>query len=136
MDYSRALDYGARGSRSLDLAWSYSSVREGEKHGPGRRNQVSFRATADFASGSATGGRWRMTQSRHFGLGRPWRRELMHYVLRIAVETAASSEPDYWIALVAASESADDVAAVGSPRGNTAEQTSGNFPLETDLLVY
>ena len=37
----------------------------------------------------------------------------MDYVLRIAVETAASSKhPDYWIALVAASESANDVAAV------------------------
>jgi hypothetical protein len=61
----------------------------------------------------------------------------MDYVLRIAVETAASSRhPDFWIALVAASESANDVAAVGSPRRNTAEQTFGNFPLETDLLVY
>jgi hypothetical protein len=61
----------------------------------------------------------------------------MDYVLRIEVETAASSKhPDYWIALVAAFESANDVAAVGSPRGNTVEQTFGNFPLETDLLVY
>lgn len=35
----------------------------------------------------------------------------MDYVLRIAVETAASSKhPDYWIALVAASESANEVA--------------------------
>jgi hypothetical protein len=25
---------------------------------------------------------------------------------------------------------------VDSPRGNTAEQTFGNFPLETDLLAY
>ena len=61
----------------------------------------------------------------------------MDYVLRIAAETAASSKhPNYCIALVATSESANDVAAVGSPRGNTAEQTFGNFPLETDLLVY
>jgi hypothetical protein len=43
------------------------------------------------------------------------------------------------MALIAASESANDAAAVDSvdsPRGNTAEQTSGNFPLETDLLAY
>jgi len=48
---------GARGSRSLDPAWSYSSVREGEKHEPRRWNQVSFRATTGFAPGPATSGR-------------------------------------------------------------------------------
>src|SRR5206468_1659473 len=59
--YSRATAYGAWGSRLLDPASSYSSVREGEKHEPGCRNQVSFRATADFASGPArraTGSDW------------------------------------------------------------------------------
>ena len=48
---------GARGSRSLDPAWSCSSVREGEKHEPGRWDQVCFRATADVASGATASGR-------------------------------------------------------------------------------
>lgn len=51
----KALAYGARRSRSLDPAWSYSSVTEEEKHVPPvwvrALNRVSFRAIADFASG-------------------------------------------------------------------------------------
>jgi hypothetical protein len=53
---------------SLDPAWPYSSVTEARSMCLGHWNQVSFRATADFASGSMASDRQRLTQSEHWGV--------------------------------------------------------------------
>ena len=45
------------GGRVHLILHGYTPRLESEKHEPGRWNQVSFRATADFASGQATSSR-------------------------------------------------------------------------------